>query len=591
MAINNPYVPGDPYSYDLKWLVAKVKEILQQLGTLNEAIEKKIFDGFLEHSIVQFHNVADMLAADMKDGSIVLTLGYYEPGDYGALFYLIKDFNPGQCSLSYFLTMDNNSQIAIPLFVYPYVTPEMFGAKGDGTTDDRVAIQMAIDFGQNVILTKTYGVGLIDRPDASTYTVVALEMDNDTTLDFQSGGTIKLLDNTRDGYVIVLSEGKKNITIKGGTIVGDRLTFSGTTTEFCHGMVFVGCENVYVENMNSKENRGDGITFGNELNKNVHVSGCNFNHNSRNGASVTNVDGFEISGCTFTNTDRTAPMYGIDFEPNMASQTLKNVRVSDCGFSGNGYGSIMVVSRANNDNVSITNCYCNGCVNVYAAGTGSAIKVSDCNIIAGTPAATTTEDAWYYYRGTCIAVGCSSGSSVTMTGLTMDMINLPNAPLMFKEEPGAEHYNISIDAVLCNGPAQRGSQNRNGNALHNCHVKYTRASNCVVDANTPLLPFLPNQNDPTNRFEIYGTAEWVANDAVCWTGNYYEIITGQNTNINVIQRASSEMIVKNVDSVQHNLMNATFRDVSGSTYTLLSVPAGTYRIIRYLPALDQILFF
>lgn len=160
MAINNPYIPGDPYSYDLKWLVAKVKEILQQLGTLDEAIEKKIFEGFLEHSIVQFHNVADMLAADMKDGSIVLTLGYYEAGDLGAMFYLIKDFNPGQCALDYFLTMDNNAQIAIPIVVTPYVTPEMFGAYGDGVANDTKALQIAASY-PHVVMTKTY---MMDEP-------------------------------------------------------------------------------------------------------------------------------------------------------------------------------------------------------------------------------------------------------------------------------------------------------------------------------------------------------------------------------------------------------------------------------------------
>ena len=132
--LNNPYVPGDPYSYDLKWLVAKVKEILAQLGTLDEAIEAKIFEGFLEHSVVQFKTVPEMLAADIADGSIVLTLGYHEAGDSGDLFYLIKDFNPGQCSLDYFLTMDNNSQIAIPIFTTEYVTPQMFGAKANAVS-------------------------------------------------------------------------------------------------------------------------------------------------------------------------------------------------------------------------------------------------------------------------------------------------------------------------------------------------------------------------------------------------------------------------------------------------------------------------
>ena len=156
--LNNPYVPGDPYSYDLKWLVAKVKEILAELGTLDEAIEAKIFEGFLEHSIVQFKTVAEMLAADIKDGSIVLTLGYHEEGDQGALFYLIKDFNPGQCSLDYFLTMDNNAQIAIPVVVTPYVTPEMFGAYGNAAADDTEALEKALSYDLPLEAVKTYKV-------------------------------------------------------------------------------------------------------------------------------------------------------------------------------------------------------------------------------------------------------------------------------------------------------------------------------------------------------------------------------------------------------------------------------------------------
>ena len=165
MAINNPYIPGDPYSYDLKWLVAKVKEILAQLGTLDEAIETKIFEGFLEHSVVQFKTVPEMLAANIKDGSIVLTLGYHEAGDQGGLFYLVKDFNPSQCALDYFLTLDNNRQIAIPVIVTPYVTPQMFGAKADNMTDCSDAFNKAIENG-NITMIIPEGDYVLEAPVA-----------------------------------------------------------------------------------------------------------------------------------------------------------------------------------------------------------------------------------------------------------------------------------------------------------------------------------------------------------------------------------------------------------------------------------------
>ena len=161
MAINNPYIPGDPYSYDLKWIVAKIKEILQQLGTLDTTISQEIIVQLQENAIAKYLTVADMLAADIADGSLVLTMGYYEPGDMGGTFYLIKDFNPSMCQLDYFLTMDNNSQIAVPVIMSDYITPEMFGAKTDGT-DAVEAMQQAVDHayadGRYVLLTGEYAV-------------------------------------------------------------------------------------------------------------------------------------------------------------------------------------------------------------------------------------------------------------------------------------------------------------------------------------------------------------------------------------------------------------------------------------------------
>lgn len=195
MAINNPYIPGDPYSYDLKWIVATVKAILQQLGTLDEAIDQKIFEGFLEHSIVQFKNVPDMLAADIKDGSIVLTLGYYEEGDQGGAFYLVKDFNPGQCALDYFLTMDNNAQIAIPVIVTPYVLPEMFGAKGDGTTDDTEALQHAANYAAAMKADLT-------TASRTYYITDTVTIDGTDVINILLDGVIKLGMNDRPGVHI-----------------------------------------------------------------------------------------------------------------------------------------------------------------------------------------------------------------------------------------------------------------------------------------------------------------------------------------------------------------------------------------------------
>ena len=40
MAINNPYVPGDPYSYDLKWMVEELKKAIDLYQPLHDEFEE-----------------------------------------------------------------------------------------------------------------------------------------------------------------------------------------------------------------------------------------------------------------------------------------------------------------------------------------------------------------------------------------------------------------------------------------------------------------------------------------------------------------------------------------------------------------------
>lgn len=36
---NDPYIPGDPYGYDLKWMIRKLKEMQDQIDDLEERVE------------------------------------------------------------------------------------------------------------------------------------------------------------------------------------------------------------------------------------------------------------------------------------------------------------------------------------------------------------------------------------------------------------------------------------------------------------------------------------------------------------------------------------------------------------------------
>jgi len=147
MAINNPYIPGDPYSYDLKWLVRKVKEHSALLENIESTLDQKIAEAIMryldQHDPVYYQTAQELIDSQMRAGSIAYIEGYYTAGDGGAnLYYVTDDYND-IIGLDFFLTLGANLW-AIPVILTPYVTPEMFGADGTHENDEK-AFQIILD--------------------------------------------------------------------------------------------------------------------------------------------------------------------------------------------------------------------------------------------------------------------------------------------------------------------------------------------------------------------------------------------------------------------------------------------------------------
>ncbi len=217
-----------------------------------------------------------------------------------------------------------------------------YGALGNGSADDTLAIQRAIDAaagtGGTVLIPD--GTYMIDAVKVTTSGNHGLSLRSNMTLRMSSGAILKALPNNQGNSVVVLVGAVSNVNIVGGTIIGERATHVGTTGEGGMGLTISGSSHIVVQGVTAKECWGDGFYIGDES-KDVSVCNLVADHNRRQGLTITSVDGLAVRNSTFKNTAGIAPEAGIDIEPNVG-EMVNNVLITGCNSSnnaGNGFAT------------------------------------------------------------------------------------------------------------------------------------------------------------------------------------------------------------------------------------------------------------
>lgn len=350
---------------------------------INNKLDAMVEDGTLPEIITSyiqsnvawtFDTVSEMQSAtNLIAGSYTRTLGYYTINDGGGSLYYITDTG----------TPDGGNVIAVGnLFANLVIENEsinvtQFGAKGDSTTDDSDAINMALATGVsnvNFVTGKTYMVrgyeldqGDETQSDFVSVTGLVLKDNQDVNL---NGATVKCITNSRKSYNIFTLAEVDNVKLHNGTIIGDRQTHTGNSGEWGYGVAIKFATNVTLENLNISECWGDGICTNHngdstQLCENLYIRNCICKSNYRQGFSHQNGRHTIVEDCEFSNTGddslHTSPSDGVDIEPGTNSNKVIDVLFNRCTFANNYNSGIQIKGDKvdgidNIDGVVIMNC-------------------------------------------------------------------------------------------------------------------------------------------------------------------------------------------------------------------------------------------
>lgn len=227
---------------------------------------------------------------------------------------------------------------------YDILNVKWFGAKGDGVTDDTVAIQQALDFGGKILLSE--GDYYINSNQGLFIHVNGTEF-------YGVNGKSKLIAGSRsqraNGYwyrtLNVLNFETLNVEdVKIHDIIFERTpeTWVDEFDQFYHQINIVGATNVEIYNNKIVGTLGDGICLGGTnnitpqikvFNKNIFIHSNildGVNNQNRNGISVIDGENVYINNNSISNFTRSDMPGGIDVEPNNeATYIIKNVHIEN----------------------------------------------------------------------------------------------------------------------------------------------------------------------------------------------------------------------------------------------------------------------
>lgn len=153
-----------------------------------------------------------------------------------------------------------------------------------------------------------------------------------------------------------------NITIYGNHAIVKMLKSEYATGEWRHGVYMLSANNITINDFHSNDSGGDGFYIGASTPTGfcdgIVLNNCFSDNNKRQGLSITSGKNIYVYGGKYSGTIGANPQFGIDIEPNLATNFIENVNLIGVKTSNNSGGGISVVPNqlVNTISINITDC-------------------------------------------------------------------------------------------------------------------------------------------------------------------------------------------------------------------------------------------
>lgn len=238
----------------------------------------------------------------------------------------------------------------------PTFSPEQFGARGDGRSDDTGAIQACIDRCPpgGIVRLRRGAVYRIDTNRNPTWNRFGgLKMKSRVTLDL-NGAELRALPSEHDAGAVVQAPRVDSWRIVGpGRIVGERSIHRGRTGEWGMGIAaFAGRGWTIGPGVEVADCWGDGIYLGplerpGMFCEDFLVTGVGVRNCRRNGISVTAGRNGRIENVRVESIGGANPEGGIDLEPDHREHANSNITISGGTIRDVGVGIYVTVANRN----------------------------------------------------------------------------------------------------------------------------------------------------------------------------------------------------------------------------------------------------